>query len=93
MLSPLIQYEITPTELFYRIDISPVVPTINAQTWKLNVRGLVENPAEVTYEELKAMPSVEQVSTLGCISNKVGGDLISNAIWKGIRLKTLLDQA
>lgn len=38
------------------------------------------------------MPSVEQVSTLGCISNKVGGDLISNAIWKGIRLKDLLDQ-
>ena len=93
VLSPLLQYEITPTELFYRIDISPIVPTINAQTWKLSVKGLVDNPIELTYEELKAMPSVEQFSTLSCVSNKVGGDLISNAIWKGIPLKNLLNQA
>jgi DMSO/TMAO reductase YedYZ molybdopterin-dependent catalytic subunit len=93
VLSPLLQYEVTPTELFYRIDISPIVPTINAQTWRLSVKGLVDNPIELTYEELKAMPSVEQFSTLSCVSNKVGGDLISNAIWKGIPLKNLLDQA
>jgi DMSO/TMAO reductase YedYZ molybdopterin-dependent catalytic subunit len=93
VLSPLLQYEITPTELFYRIDISPIVPTINAQTWKLSVKGLVDNPIELTYEELKAMPSVEQFSTLSCVSNKVGGDLISNAIWKGIPLKNLLNKA
>jgi DMSO/TMAO reductase YedYZ molybdopterin-dependent catalytic subunit len=93
VLSPLLQYEVTPTELFYRIDISPIVPTINAQTWRLRVKGLVDNPIELTYEGLKAMPSVEQFSTLSCVSNKVGGDLISNAIWKGIPLKNLLSQA
>jgi DMSO/TMAO reductase YedYZ molybdopterin-dependent catalytic subunit len=93
VLSPLLQYEVTPTELFYRIDISPIVPTINAETWKLSVKGLVDNPVEITYEELKAMPSVEQFSTLGCVSNKVGGDLISNAIWKGVPLRNLLEQA
>jgi DMSO/TMAO reductase YedYZ molybdopterin-dependent catalytic subunit len=93
MLSPLLQYEVTPTELFYRIDISPVIPTVNAETWSLSIKGLVDNPAEITYEELKAMPSVEQFSTLGCISNKIGGDLISNAIWKGVPLKNLLEQA
>ena len=53
----------------------------------------VENPIDMTYEELKAMPSVEQFSTLSCVSNKVGGDLISNAIWKGVPLKNLLEQA
>ena len=26
VLSPLLQYEVTPTELFYRIDISPIIP-------------------------------------------------------------------
>jgi DMSO/TMAO reductase YedYZ molybdopterin-dependent catalytic subunit len=93
VLSPLLQYEVTPTELFYRIDISPIVPTIDAGTWRLSVKGLVENPFEITYEELKAMPSVEQFASLGCISNKVGGDLISNAIWKGVPLKTILDEA
>lgn len=92
-LSPLLQYEVTPTELFYRIDISPIVPSINAETWKLSVNGLVDKPFEITYEQLKAMPSVEQFSTLGCVSNKVGGDLISNAIWKGVPLKNFLEQA
>jgi DMSO/TMAO reductase YedYZ molybdopterin-dependent catalytic subunit len=93
VLSPLLQYEVTPTELFYRIDISPIIPAVNAQTWRLSVKGLVDNPIEITYEELKAMPSVEQFSTLGCVSNKVGGDLISNAIWKGVPLRNLLEQA
>jgi DMSO/TMAO reductase YedYZ molybdopterin-dependent catalytic subunit len=93
VISPLLQYEVTPTELFYRIDINPVIPTVNSGTWTLSIKGLVENPIELTYEELKAMPSVEQSTTLSCISNKVGGDLISNALWKGVPLKNLLEQA
>ncbi|MGH9987794.1 MAG: molybdopterin-dependent oxidoreductase, partial [Nitrososphaeraceae archaeon] len=93
VLSPLLQYEVTPTELFYRIDISPIVPTINEGTWRLNITGLVDNPFEITYEELKEMPSVEQVTALGCVSNKIGGDLISNAIWKGVPLRNILEQA
>jgi DMSO/TMAO reductase YedYZ molybdopterin-dependent catalytic subunit len=93
VLSPLLRYEVTPTELFYRIDISPIVPSINAETWKLSINGLVDKPFEITYEQLKAKPSVEQFSTLGCVSNKVGGDLISNAIWKGVPLRNILEQA
>ena len=93
VLTPLLQSEITPTDLFYRIDINPITPMVNANTWRLTVKGLVSNPFEMTYEELKAMPSVEQYATLECISNKIGGDLISNAIWKGVRLKDLLDKA
>jgi DMSO/TMAO reductase YedYZ molybdopterin-dependent catalytic subunit len=93
VLSPLLQYEVTPTELFYRIDISPIIPTINSGTWRLSIKGLVDNPFELTYQELTAMPSIEQPATLSCVSNKVGGDLISNAIWKGVPLKNLLEQA
>jgi DMSO/TMAO reductase YedYZ molybdopterin-dependent catalytic subunit len=93
ILTPLLQSEITPTDLFYRIDINPITPMVNADTWKLSVKGLVNNPFEINYEELKAMPSVEQYATLECISNKIGGDLISNAIWRGVRLKDLLDKA
>jgi DMSO/TMAO reductase YedYZ molybdopterin-dependent catalytic subunit len=93
VLSPLLQYEVTPTDLFYRIDISPIIPSIDAGTWRLSIKGLVDNPMEITYDELKAMPSVEQFSTLSCVSNKVGGDLISNAIWKGVPLRNILEQA
>jgi DMSO/TMAO reductase YedYZ molybdopterin-dependent catalytic subunit len=91
-IRPLLDSEITPTELFYRIDKNPVVPVVNAQDWKLTVKGLVDKPLEINYKELRDMPSVEQFATLECVSNKIGGDLISTAIWKGIRLRVLLDK-
>jgi len=47
----------------------------------------------MTYEQIKAMPSVEEYATLQCVSNKIGGDLISTALWKGVRLKDLLSRA
>jgi DMSO/TMAO reductase YedYZ molybdopterin-dependent catalytic subunit len=92
-LSPLLESEITPTDLFYRIDKNAIVPVVNAQAWKLTLKGLVDNPLELNYKELRDMPSVEQFATLECVSNKIGGDLISTAIWKGVRLKDVLEKA
>ena len=34
-LAPLLVSEITPTDLFYRIDKNPIVPVVMASTWKL----------------------------------------------------------
>ena len=79
--------------MFYRIDKNPIVPQVNAQSWSLSVKGLVDNPLTINYKQLRDMPSVEQFATLECVSNKIGGDLISTAIWKGVRLKDLLDKA
>ena len=87
MLRPLLASEITPTYLFYRIDINPIVPVVDEKTWNLAVKGLVDNPLTLTYDEIRRMPSVEEYATLECVSNKIGGDLISTAIWKGIKLK------
>jgi DMSO/TMAO reductase YedYZ molybdopterin-dependent catalytic subunit len=92
-LTPLLLSEITPTDLFYRVDINPVPPSVDASSWKLTVKGLVNKPTTITYEELKSMPSIEEVATLGCISNKIGAEFTSNAVWKGIRLKDLLEGA
>ena len=92
-LRPLLESEITPTDLFYRIDKNPIVPEVNAQTWNLTMKGLVDKPFEINYKELRDMPSIEQFATLECVSNKIGGDLISTAIWKGVRLKDLLEKA
>ncbi len=85
-LAPLLDSEVTPTYLFYRIDINPIVPVVDATSWSLNVKGLVNNPLTISYEEIKAMPSVEEYATLQCVSNKIGGDLTSTALWKGVRL-------
>jgi DMSO/TMAO reductase YedYZ molybdopterin-dependent catalytic subunit len=92
-LTPLLDSEVTPTYLFYRIDINPIVPVVDSASWTLTVKGLVNNPLTITYEEIKAMPSIEEYATLQCVSNKIGGDLISTALWKGVRLKDVLQKA
>src|SRR5207245_1513362 len=86
-LAPLLDSEVTPTYLFYRIDINPIVPVVDATSWTLTVKGLVNNPLKITYEQIKAMPSVEEYATLQCVINKIGGDVISSAVWKGVRLR------
>ncbi len=92
-LTPLLDAEVTPTYLFYRIDKNTIVPVVDAKEWLLTVKGLVDTPLNINYDEIKSMDSIEQFATLSCISNKIGGDLVSTALWKGIPLKDLLTRA
>lgn len=92
-LAPLLGSEITPTYLFYRIDINPIVPEVDVTSWNLQIKGMVDNPFTLTYDEIKSMPSIEEFVTLECISNKLGGDLIGTALWKGVPLKDILEKA
>jgi DMSO/TMAO reductase YedYZ molybdopterin-dependent catalytic subunit len=93
-LAPLVASELTPNDKFYRIDTDLIVPSVDANTWRLNVRGLVKNgPMQFTYDELKSMPSISEYATLECISDKIDGDLISTAHWKGVPLKSILEKA
>ncbi len=85
--------ELTPNASFYRIDINLEPPRIDAADWRLAVDGLVDRPLSLSLDELRAMPSVSQVITLECISNRVGGDLIGTSLWTGVRLRELLDRA
>ncbi|MBI4202537.1 MAG: molybdopterin-dependent oxidoreductase [Chloroflexi bacterium] len=85
--------EITPNDTFYEISKNIINPRMDAGTWKLEIGGDVGNPLTLTYEELKALAWVEEYATLQCISNPVGGPYISNALWRGVPLKDLLEQA
>lgn len=88
------QADLTPVADFYQVSKNFVNPTVDASTWKLQVGGLVDNPRSYTYKDILALPgAVEQYGTLECISNEVGGDLISNGLWKGVRLVDLLEVA
>ena len=88
-LSPIV----TPNRDFYRIDTALLVPRPDLPTWRLRVTGMVDRPFELTYDQLVAMPLHEQHVTIACVSNEVGGDLVGNALWTGVRLKELLDRA
>ena len=85
---------VTPNETFYRVSKNLFDPRVRAERWRLRVDGLVEQPFELTYPDLDQLPGrVEQFTTLSCISNPVGGNLIGNARWTGVPLRTLLQRA
>ncbi len=88
-LSPLY----TPNETFYKIDTALDVPQVDPEGWRLRFTGMVDNPFELTFDELLALPMVEQTITLCCVSNKVGGRLVGNARWLGVPLQELLNEA
>jgi DMSO/TMAO reductase YedYZ molybdopterin-dependent catalytic subunit len=85
--------EITPNDRFYRIDINLEPPHVDASRWRLHVEGLVDTPLALTVDDLRAMPAQSQVITLECISNRLGGDLISTSLWTGVRLSEVLRRA
>jgi DMSO/TMAO reductase YedYZ molybdopterin-dependent catalytic subunit len=85
--------EVTPASDFYKVSKNAFDPVVDGKNWALEIKGLVQTSRTITYEDLKSLPAVEQYATLCCISNEVGGDLIGNASWRGVRLKDLLDQA
>ncbi|HSA95975.1 MAG TPA: molybdopterin-dependent oxidoreductase [Acidobacteriota bacterium] len=85
--------ELTANEDFYRIDINLRPPKIDAASWRLKVEGLVERPLSLSLDDILARPRQTQALTLSCISNPVGGDLISTSFWTGTPLKLLLEEA
>jgi DMSO/TMAO reductase YedYZ molybdopterin-dependent catalytic subunit len=82
--------EVTSNENFYQVDIDTRPPDIDGGSWALQVSGLFERPRALTLSALRAYPSVTQPITLSCISNPVGGDLISTAYLVGVPLRVVL---
>ena len=85
--------EVTPNDQFYIVSKNFIDHEVGVVGWGIEVGGLVDRPHNLTYPELTSMPTVEQFVTLECISNEVGGDLISNAKWIGVPLKLILERA
>ena len=84
----------TPNEDFYLIDTALSSPKINVDQWSLKVKGAgVNNPLEMSYKDLMSMPTRESDVTLSCVSNEVGGGLVSNARWTGVLLSDVLEEA
>lgn len=84
---------VTPNEGFYRIDTALIVPQVDPADWSLRIHGLVEEEVVITWDELVALPLEESWTTLVCVSNPVGGELIGNAKWLGYPVRELLARA
>ncbi len=83
----------TPNDDFYLIDTAIVRPAIDPQEWTLRIHGMVDREITLTYSDLVAREVLQRWITLNCVSNDVGGDLIGNAWWSGIKIADLLAEA
>lgn len=83
--------EITPNADFYRIDINLLPVRVDGENWRLDLAGLFDRPGLLTLTDILAYPAVTQPLTLSCISNPIGGDLISASQWTGVRLVDFLE--
>ncbi len=88
-LTPLV----TPNADFYRIDTALIIPQVDPADWHLRIHGMVENELSLTFDDLLAFERIAEHITISCVSNEVGGDLVGNALWTGVPLKTLLERA
>jgi DMSO/TMAO reductase YedYZ molybdopterin-dependent catalytic subunit len=84
---------ITPSANFYRIDTALTLPQIDPKNWTLNIHGMVDRPVRLTYQDVLARPLIERWITLACVSNYVGGNLISNTRFLGAPLADILRDA
>lgn len=85
--------EFTKVENHYRIDINALPPVIREEDWRLEITGMVRNPMVLTLDDLRNhYEPMHQFVTLSCISNPVGGDLISTQRWTGVSLQQILRQ-
>jgi len=96
---------ITPNNAFFVRYHLAFIPNVDATTWKISVGGDGANgQAQLTLEDLKAMPPAEVVAVNQCSGNRRGlfqphvpgvewgYGAMGCARWKGARLKDVLDK-
>ncbi|HEV2218727.1 MAG TPA: molybdopterin-dependent oxidoreductase [Candidatus Dormibacteraeota bacterium] len=84
--------QLTPIDNFYIVSKNFGDPNIDGGSWRLKIGGLVANPVTLTLQDLRALPTTTEYVTLECISNNVGGKLMSTGIFTGVSLKYLIEQ-
>jgi DMSO/TMAO reductase YedYZ molybdopterin-dependent catalytic subunit len=84
---------VIPNNMFYEIDTAILKPQVDPANWQLTISGMVDQEMTYTYQELLDRANMVEHVTLSCVSNQVGGDLVGNAIWQGVSLTELLDEA
>ncbi len=80
---------ILPTGGWRIYTISSHMPVFDPASWRLRIDGLVEQPVSLTYDQLRALPRVEQVSNFHCVT----GWTVNNVRWGGVRMHDVLAAA
>lgn len=81
------------SEEFFQVDINSIDPDVTADDWTLTVTGEVEQEVTVGYDDIREMEAVNQFSTLRCVGDSLNGQKMDTALWTGVPLQDLVDEA
>ena len=81
------------SEQFYKVDISNVDPSLDADSWSLTITGAVEEERKFDYADLTDMPAEHRFVTLRCVGDSLNGKKMDNALWTGVPVMDLLGEA
>jgi DMSO/TMAO reductase YedYZ molybdopterin-dependent catalytic subunit len=85
---------VTPVQNFYVVSKNlSGDPSVDGGSWSLSVGGLVDKPLRLSLADLRGLPVTTQYVTMECISNNVGGNLMSTGSFSGVKLRDLLAMA
>lgn len=82
--------EVTGQSTFYVMDEDMQQPDVDVQSWSLSIDGLIQRPYSLTFSDLLSMHRRDELVTQECVSNPVGGPLISTALFSGVPVGDLL---
>jgi DMSO/TMAO reductase YedYZ molybdopterin-dependent catalytic subunit len=97
------RYDITPTGLHYLL-VHFDIPDVDPATWRLRLGGLVDQPIELSLDDLRARPARTIPVTLECagngrarlsprpLSNPWLFEAVGTAEWTGTPLGPILDE-
>ena len=80
---------------FYQIDINTVSPRVDAEEWQLDFTGRVEDEMTLEYDELTSMEDEREhrFISLRCVGDDLNGRQMDNAVWTGVPLGPLVEEA
>src|SRR5207248_8405412 len=97
---------ITPNNAFFvRYHLADVPLNIDPDRFTLEIKGKVDRPLTLSLKDIRKLPAVELVAVNQCSGNsrgffnprvaggQLGNGAVGNARWRGVPLKTVLDQA
>lgn len=82
---------ITDVDAFYGMSKNAVDPSVDPSQWRLKITVDERPLRDISYQELLALPRVQRITTMRCVSNTLQSNLMGTAEWSGIFLRQLVD--
>ncbi|GCF14824.1 hypothetical protein Harman_27590 [Haloarcula mannanilytica] len=81
------------SENFYEVDINSIDPDLSAADWSLSITGAVEEEVTLDYEDIQGMEGENRFVTLRCVGESLNGYKTDTALWTGVPVDRLLEEA